>query len=79
MYAVALYHAEGFVFDHCQFVNVGSADAYVPYAMFEVEDSVEVVVKNTSFVNNNTLSLDPSGLISFQNNIFEGNLFEDNE
>jgi len=78
MCAVTISGTENFVIDHCQFINVSSEffTSYIQNAMFDVDDSSDVVVKNTDFSNNNMVNLDPSGLISFQNNTFSGNLFD---
>ena len=57
--------------DHCQFINLECKQ------LFYVEDSSEIVVKNSSFTNNAAEALDPSRLIRFESNTFTGNSFGD--
>lgn len=67
-------------FDHCQFINIRSGTHSDPEdSLFYARRSLGIVVKNTSFVNNHAEYLDWSGSVSFENNTFVGNSFDENE
>ena len=78
---VTIYDAENITFDHCEFINIRLEDLGMDMvnSLFDVEESLRVAVNNTRFINNQGRSLDPSGLVSFENNTFSGNSFEENE
>jgi len=66
---VVIYETKNATVDRCQFVNLEC------YALFDVEDSSDIVVINSSFTDNAAKAMDPSGLIRFENNTFTGNSF----
>lgn len=77
--AVSISNTTNLTFDHCQFNNNRARfpDSYPYTAMFYADRSSELVAKNTSFIDNHAEFFDWAGLISFENNTYAGNSFDE--
>jgi len=70
-YAVSITGTQNFIIDKCQFNNLKIySDEFSDGDMFSVEDSSGIYIKNSSFNSNIFDNLDPSGIISFQNDTY---------